>query len=127
MGVLESRVLDFESVIVTSLNEGVFPSGKSSNSFIPNVIKLELGLPTFKEKDAIYAYHFYHILLRAKNIYLLYNSDPSDGLDKGEVSRFIKQLEVEKQPKHNLTHKIYNAELPEKASQIKEINKTDLL
>ena len=83
MGVLESRVLDFENVIITSLNEGKFPAGKSSNSFIPYDVKKELGLPTFKEKDAIYTYHFYHLLQRAKNIYLLYNSD-SEGLDAGE-------------------------------------------
>ena len=112
MGVLESRVLDFETVIVTSMNEGKFPAGKSMNSFIPYDVKRELGLPTYKEKDAIYTYHFYHLLQRAKNIYLLYNTE-NDGLDGGEKSRFITQLEVEKQPKHNLSHEIYNAVLPE--------------
>ena len=114
MGVLESRVLDFETVIVTSMNEGKFPAGKSMNSFIPYDVKRELGLPTFKEKDAIYTYHFYHLLQRAKNIYLLYNTE-SEGLDAGEKSRFITQLEVEKQDKHLFTHEIYNAVLPETA------------
>jgi hypothetical protein len=114
MGVLESRVLDFETVIVTSMNEGKFPAGKSQNSFIPYDVKRELGLPTFKEKDAIYTYHFYHLLQRAKNIYLIYNTE-SEGLDAGEKSRFITQLEVEKQVKHTLTHEIYNAVLPETA------------
>jgi len=116
MGVLESRVLDFETVIVTSMNEGKFPAGKSMNSFIPYDVKRELGLPTFKEKDAIYTYHFYHLLQRAKNIYLIYNTE-SEGLDAGEKSRFITQLEVEKQTKHTLTHEIYNAVLPETAYQ----------
>lgn len=116
MGVLESRVLDFETVIITSVNEGKFPSGKSINSFIPYDVKRELGLPTFKEKDAIYTYHFYHLLQRAKNVYLLYNSD-SEGLDAGEKSRFITQLEVEKQPKHNLSFHVYNADVPEIAHQ----------
>lgn len=114
MGVLESRVLDFETVIVTSMNEGKFPAGKSQNSFIPYDVKRELGLPTFKEKDAIYTYHFYHLLQRAKNIYLLYNTE-SEGLDGGEKSRFITQLEVEKQKNHNITHEIYNAALPDVA------------
>jgi hypothetical protein len=114
MGVLESRVLDFDTVIVTSMNEGKFPAGKAQNSFIPYDVKRELGLPTFKEKDAIYTYHFYHLLQRAKNIYLLYNTE-SEGLDAGEKSRFITQLEVEKQVKHTLTHEIYNAVLPETA------------
>ena len=116
MGVLESRVLDFETVIVTSMNEGKFPAGKSMNSFIPYDVKRELGLPTFKEKDAIYTYHFYHLLQRAKNIYLIYNTE-SEGLDAGEKSRFITQLEVEKQTKHTLTQEIYNAVLPETAYQ----------
>ncbi|MEO8515894.1 MAG: PD-(D/E)XK nuclease family protein [Flavobacterium sp.] len=111
MGVLESRVLDFETVIITSLNEGKFPAGKSINSFVPYDVKRELGLPTFKEKDAIYTYHFYHLLQRAKNIYLLYNTE-SDGLDGGEKSRFITQLEVEKQKLHNLTHEIIQPNVP---------------
>jgi len=114
MGVLESRVLDFDTVIVTSMNEGKFPAGKSQNSFIPYDVKKELGLPTFKEKDAIYTYHFYHLLQRAKNIYLIYNTE-NDGLDAGERSRFITQLEVEKQTKHNLTFDIYNPVLPSTA------------
>ncbi|NRS88596.1 hypothetical protein HNQ02_001514 [Flavobacterium sp. 7E] len=124
MGVLESRVLDFDTVIVTSMNEGKFPAGKSQNSFIPYDVKRELGLPTFKEKDAIYTYHFYHLLQRAKNIYLLYNTE-SDGLDAGEKSRFITQLEVEKQPNHNLSHEIYNAVLPETAYKPMIIEKSD--
>ncbi len=111
MGVLESRVLDFETVIITSVNEGKFPAGKSTNSFIPYDVKKEYGLPTFKEKDAIYTFHFYHLLQRAKNIYLIYNSD-SDGFDAGEKSRFITQLEVEKRPKHNLTFDFYNPNVP---------------
>ena len=124
MGVLESRVLDFDTVIVTSMNEGKFPAGKSQNSFIPYDVKRELGLPTFKEKDAIYTYHFYHLLQRAKNIYLLYNTE-SEGLDAGEKSRFITQLEVEKQPKHTLTHEIYNAVLPETAYTPMVIEKSE--
>ncbi|PRZ26416.1 PD-(D/E)XK nuclease family protein [Flavobacterium granuli] len=124
MGVLESRVLDFDTVIVTSMNEGKFPAGKSQNSFIPYDVKRELGLPTFKEKDAIYTYHFYHLLQRAKNIYLLYNTE-SEGLDAGEKSRFITQLEVEKQRNHTLTHEIYNAVLPETAYTPMMIEKSE--
>jgi len=123
MGVLESRVLDFENVIITSMNEGKFPAGKTQNSFIPYDVKRELGLPTYKEKDAIYSYHFYHLLLRAKNIYLLYNTE-SEGLDAGERSRFLTQLEIEKKPAHNLSSTIYNANLPEKAYEPMEVPKT---
>ena len=111
MGVLESRVLDFDTVIITSLNEGKFPAGKVINSFIPFDVKKELELPTYKEKDAIFAYHFYHLLQRAKNVYLIYNTE-SDGLDGGEKSRFITQLEVEKQSHHDLTHEIIQPIVP---------------
>ncbi|MEE9362374.1 MAG: PD-(D/E)XK nuclease family protein [Cellulophaga sp.] len=91
MGMLESRNLDFETVIITSVNEGILPSGKSNNSFIPFDIKNIFGLPTYKEKDAIYTYHFYRLLQRAKNVYLLYNTEP-DVLEGGEKSRLITQL-----------------------------------
>jgi hypothetical protein len=124
MGVLESRVLDFETVIITSVNEGKFPAGKSTNSFIPYDVKKEYGLPTFKEKDAIYTFHFYHLLQRAKNIYLIYNSD-SDGFDAGEKSRFITQLEVEKRPKHNLTFDFYNPNVPNIAYEPVVIEKNE--
>ncbi|MEC4048022.1 PD-(D/E)XK nuclease family protein, partial [Flavobacterium sp. SUN046] len=124
MGVLESRVLDFDTVIITSVNEGKFPAGKSSNSFIPYDVKREYGLPTFKEKDAIYTYHFYHLLQRAKTVHLIYNTE-SEGLDAGERSRFITQLEVEKQPAHDLIHKVYNANVPEIAYEALKVPKTD--
>ncbi|MBL0736525.1 PD-(D/E)XK nuclease family protein [Flavobacterium sp. GN10] len=126
MGVLESRVLDFETVIITSMNEGKFPAGKSQNSFIPYDVKRELGLPTFKEKDAIYTYHFYHLLQRAKNIYLIYNTE-NDGLDAGERSRFITQLEVERKSQHNITFDIYNPELPNTAYEPISVPKSELV
>ncbi len=91
MGMLESRNLDFETVILTSVNEGILPSGKSNNSFIPFDLKTYFGLPTYKEKDAIYTYHFYRLLQRAKNVYILYNIEP-DVLEGGEKSRLITQL-----------------------------------
>ena len=124
MGVLESRVLDFDTVIITSVNEGKFPAGKSMNSFIPYDVKRELGLPTYKEKDAIYTYHFYHLLQRAKTIYLLYNTE-ADGIDGGEKSRFITQLLVEKQDNHNITEHIYNANVPDIAYKKISIPKSE--
>lgn len=126
MGVLESRVLDFDTVIVTSVNESKFPSGKAQNSFIPYDVKRELGLPTFKEKDAIYSFHFYHLMLRAKNVYLIYNSQ-SEGMDAGEKSRFLTQLEIEKRPKHQVEQLVYSAFLPDKAYQPIEISKSVVL
>src|SRR5690606_11750424 len=94
MGVLESRAIDFETVIITSVNEGILPAGKTQSSFIPYDLKLQHGLPTYREKDAVYAYHFYRLLQRAKNIHILYNTEV-DVLNTGEKSRFITQLEIE--------------------------------
>lgn len=91
MGMLETRVLDFENVIITSVNENVLPKGGGQNSFIPFDVKLEFNLPTYREKDAIFSYHFFRLLQRAKNIFLLYNSE-NDSFGGGEKSRFISQL-----------------------------------
>lgn len=126
MGVLESRVLDFKNVIITSVNEGKFPSGKTQQSFLPFDIKKELGLPTYKEKDAIYSYHFYHLLFRAENIILLYNTD-NEGIDAGEKSRFLQQLEIENLPNHKIEKYTYNAVLPQKSYEKREIPKSDSL
>ena len=123
MGMLESRALDFETVIITSLNEGVLPAGKSDNSFIPYDLKQEYKLPTYREKDAVYTYHFYRLLQRAKNVYLLYNTE-ADGLNSGEKSRFITQLEIENQPAHQLRKLLISPEVPGVNKNLKEVKKT---
>ncbi len=93
MGMLETRVLDFENIILTSTNEGVLPASSQQNSFIPFDVKIEFGLPTFKEKDAIFSYHFFRLLQRAKNVFILYNTE-HDVFGSGEKSRFVTQLEM---------------------------------
>ncbi|WP_227009107.1 PD-(D/E)XK nuclease family protein [Christiangramia fulva] len=123
MGMLESRALDFETVIISSLNEGVLPAGKSESSFIPYDLKKQEGLPTYLEKDAVYTYHFYRLLQRAKNVYLLYNTEV-EGLNSGEKSRFITQLLVEKQEKHHLESQFVSPQVPKFEKQLKEIHKT---
>ncbi len=107
LGMLETRSLDFKNIIITSVNEGFLPAGKGTNSFIPFDVKKEIGLPTYTEKDAIFAYHFFRILQRAENIYLLYNTE-TDEFGSAEKSRFLLQLEqIEKElSKHQLIQKI---------------------
>jgi len=122
MGMLESRVLDFETVIISSVNEGILPSGKSNNSFIPFDVKIENRLPTYKEKDAVYTYHFYRLLQRAKNVYIIYNTEP-DVLNGGEKSRFITQMEIE--DIHNLNQYIVSPKTPQISSSLIVISKTD--
>ena len=123
MGVLETRVLDFENVLIASVNEGVFPSGKSNNSFITYDLKQEYNLPTYTEKDAIYTYHFYRLLHRAKNITLLYNT-VSDGLSVGEKSRFISQIEYEQIENHSIEKIIVSPEISIPSTELKTVAKT---
>jgi len=123
MGMLESRVLDFETVILTSVNEGTLPAGKSNNSFIPYELKKSFNLPTYKEKDAIYTYHFYHLLQRAKKIYLLHDSDTESRMG-GEKSRFLIQLEVEKQALHTINNSVVIPDVPKIEKQLQRVQKT---
>ncbi|MGB2171278.1 MAG: PD-(D/E)XK nuclease family protein [Flavobacteriaceae bacterium] len=99
MGMLETRTLDFETIIITHVNEGILPVGKNDQSFFPFALKKHYGLPTYLDNDAIYSYHFYRLLQRAKNIYLLYNAN-SEGLNAGEKSRFIRSLAFNQHPNH---------------------------
>lgn len=94
MGLLETRLLDFENIILLSVNEGKLPLGNTQNTYLPFDVRRNFGLNTFLENDSIYAYHFYRLLQNAKNIYLLYNALGS-GVNTGEKSRFITQMEME--------------------------------
>ena len=91
MGVLETRVLDFENLIILSANEGIFPAKSVANSFVPYHLRRGFGLPTPEHQDSVWAYHFYRMIYRAKRVIMLYDTR-TDGLQSGEVSRFIHQL-----------------------------------
>ena len=91
MGVLETRNLDFDNVFILSMNEGLFPAQGNLHSFIPYNIRKAYSLPTYDHQDAIYAYLFYRILQRAKNIQIFYNTE-SEALGGGEMSRYLQQL-----------------------------------
>jgi ATP-dependent helicase/nuclease subunit B len=99
MGILESRNLHFEEVLVSSLNEGFLPKGKTTSGFINFEVKKQFGLPTFKEKDAIFTYHFYRLIDSAKKVHLIYNTE-AEVLEGGEPSRFIYQLKNDPHYKH---------------------------
>jgi len=101
MGLLETRLLDFENIILLSVNEGKLPLGNTQNTYLPFDVRRNFGLNTFLENDSIYAYHFYRLLQNAKNIYLLYNALGS-GVNTGEKSRFITQMEMESP--HKMEH-----------------------
>ncbi len=91
MGVLETRGLDFDRVIVLSMNEGVFPAKTSVNTFVPMSLRQAFHLPTRQHRDAVFAYHFYRLLSRARQVTLICDSR-ADGLQSGEESRYLMQL-----------------------------------
>lgn len=101
MGVLETRNLDFEHILVLSCNEGNLPKGVNDSSFIPYSIRKAYGLTTVDNKVAIYAYYFLRMIQRAKDVTLTYNNATEDG-HSGEMSRFMLQLMVESQ--HHIEH-----------------------
>ena len=123
MGMLETRVLDFETIILASANEGILPANKQQTSFIPFDVKIAYGLPTYREKDAIFSYHFFRLLQRAKNIFILYNTE-QDHFGSGEKSRFITQLEMMKK---DISHKIITPKVISKPIQLKEIQKNSAI
>ena len=94
MGVLETRNLDFRNLIMLSLNEGQLPKNGGDSSFIPYNLRKAFGMTTIEHKNSVYAYYFYRLIQRAENITLLYNT-ASDGLNRGEMSRFMLQFLVE--------------------------------
>ncbi|MCH7657533.1 MAG: PD-(D/E)XK nuclease family protein [Bacteroidetes bacterium] len=94
MGILETRTLDFENVVVLSMNEGIFPKSRHGYSFIPFNLRKGFGLPTIEHQDSIYAYYFYRLIQRARNVSLIYNTS-SEGLKTGEMSRFLTQLKYD--------------------------------
>lgn len=123
MGMLETRVLDFENLILSSVNENILPANSQQSSFVPFDVKVAFGLPTYREKDAIFSYHFFRLLQRAKNIYLLYNTE-NDAFGKGEKSRFITQLELMRDGIHS---KIVSPSVVSSSSEVKEIEKNELI
>ena len=124
MGMLETRLLNYKNIIVTSVNEGILPVGNNNSSFIPFEIKKANELQTFKEKDSVFAYHFYRLIKRAQNIWLIYNTEP-DAMNNGEQSRFITQIEVE--GIHSVNKNILISKTPVKQSVEPSYSKTKLV
>ena len=94
MGVLETRNLDFRHLVLLSVNEGQLPKSGGDSSFIPYNLRKAFGMTTIEHKIAVYAYYFYRLLQRAERVTLIYNTS-SDGLNRGEWSRFMLQFLIE--------------------------------
>lgn len=127
MGLLEARNLDFKTFYMVGVNEGVLPTGKSYNSFIPYNIRRECGLPDDREKQAVYAYHFYRQLQGTEKVYFIYNTNGND--NGGEPSRFLLQLKHElaaKNPQITIVKEAFaNRTEPSTPPRMLTVNKND--
>lgn len=122
MGILETRALDFDRLIILSMNEGIFPKKQSQSSFIPYNLRRGFGLPTYEHQDSIWAYHFYRLIHRVKKLTLIYDSR-TNGLQTGEMSRYIHQLHYHYNLRMNKKLVIYNVSSSKrKAVEIKKNN-----
>lgn len=92
MGVLETRALDFRNVVITSMNERIFPRRNHTRSFIPDIIRRAYGMATTDFQESIFAYYFYRLISRAERVALIYDSRTIGGIRSSEMSRYLSQL-----------------------------------
>ena len=126
MGMLETRLLDFDTVILTQANEGILPAKSIDDSWIPYDMKKQFGLPTRDEKNAIFSYHFFRLMYRAKKVYILYDGQ-GDGLGGGEMSRFVRQWATQLPENHSMRFFNQSVTLNTVTRQRHEIPKTPSL
>mgnify|MGYP000011425254 FL=1 len=115
MGLLETRMLDFKRVIILGMNEGMLPPTNPIDSIIPMDLRRALGLPTMREKQGLFAHHFYRLLHTAEHLVITY-STANEALGSAEPSRYIAQLEMElsrANKKFQIAHKYYTTTFPE--------------
>ena len=130
MGLLETRLLDFKNIIALGMNEGHLPATNQINSFIPMDLRSALGLPTTREKQGLFAHHFYRLLHKCEKMTVTYCSN-NEQLGPQEKSRYLLQLELELQrinKNMTFTHRFYNVPIQESsASSSQVITKTQLI
>lgn len=121
MSLLETRCLDFENVIIISFNEGVIPSSNKTASLLPFEACLAFGIPIYHDQDAIMAYHFYRLLMRAKNVNIIYSVSKNGSLGgKSEASRIVNQLRYDLLAKNAGISYSFNAVTFAPASKLEE-------
>lgn len=123
LGPLETRCIDFKTVIIPSMNERIYPRKLHNKSFIPAVVRHGFGMATTRFQEAIFTYYFYRMISRANKVYMLYDSR-NEGLHSGSPSRFILQLE-NLYAKGKVKHKSYGFDLNAGSRSVVEIEKTE--
>ena len=93
MGMLETRALDFERIVIPSLNERILPARRRARTFISDSLRRAYGLPPVNYSESIFAYYFFRMIARAKEVVLIYDARSSEGARSGDVSRYVLQLQ----------------------------------
>lgn len=104
MGVLETRCLDFDHILMLNVGEGILPQKATDASFIPFLIRKRYGLTTFERKNAVYAYYFFRLIQRAQSVTMLYN-ESTQGSQKGEMSRFMRAMLIDNQLRRHISRR----------------------
>jgi len=94
MGLLETRLLDFETIICLGMNEGKMPPTNPVQTMIPMDLRQYFKLPTPREKQGLFAHHFYRLLHSCKQMYITYTS-AQEMIGSNEASRYLFQMELE--------------------------------
>ena len=94
MGLLETRTLDFERIICVGMNEGNLPSTNPMQTLIPMDLRFAFGLPTTREKQGLFAHHFYRLLHQCKELSVCYYS-ADEAMGSNEPSRYLLQIGME--------------------------------
>lgn len=124
MGMIETRNLDFKNVLLFSAAEGTLPSNSAEASFIPYSIRMAFGMTTMREKSAVASYNFHHLLQRAENVTMMYNSNTdTTGIGKGQISRYLLQLIVSDRPVRRIAMESEQC-IPEQDT-VRSVAKTD--
>ncbi|MFT4660128.1 MAG: ATP-dependent helicase/nuclease subunit B [Patiriisocius sp.] len=128
MGMLETRAIDFDRVIILGANEGILPSGRKPNSFFPHELKKFYGLPNHNDHESVYAYYFYRLIQHPKEVSIVHGLERDDFGGGGEKSRFISQLQYEKtrgRLKCSLNTENYSANISKSQENHLGIKKTE--
>ncbi len=127
MGMLECRLLNYNNIIILSVNEGVLPGKPRQTGFIPYDLRRYFGLPVRAEQESLYAYNFYRLLQCSTKVWLVYNSAVTDNLNIGEESRYIKQLQHDLKSKGNTKFILHQKvrKIPVMTSQTWQVDKDE--
>ena len=124
MGLLETRVLDFDHLIVLSMNDKVMPRRARSRTFIPDTLRKAYGMPSGNQSEELYAYYFYRLISRARDVTLIYDARAGEGMRSGGKSRFLMQLSMLYAP-GRVREKVYSFRLESTLPKPQPVEKND--